>query len=338
MTATGSAAMLDHLAAMTDHKGLFEHAEMSTPRVEHGYCTDDNARMLVVTSREADAAQAGRLSRTALSFVLSAQSSDGRVRNRMDASGRWQDRLSTDDCWGRSLWAFGVAATSHDNRDVRSSALASFDKSVRQRSRWSRAMAFAALGAADIAAAHPGHVGARALLRSAVGIIGRPASGPWAWPEPALRYANATLAEATIAAGSALGDAEVLERGLAMLGWLLDRETSDGHLSVTGAAGRRPWENGPQFDQQPIEVAAMADACWRAHQLTGDRRWALGVRLAAIWFEGANDAGVPMRDIVTGGAFDGLRADGVNLNQGAESTLALVSTTQRAAALRAVVS
>ena len=54
---------------------------------------------------------------------------------------------------------------------------------------------------------------------------------------PRLTYANAAIAEALIAAGEALGDKAVLADGLALLGWLLDVETSAGHLSVT--AGRR---------------------------------------------------------------------------------------------------
>ncbi len=59
---------------------------------------------------------------------------------------------------------------------------------------------------------------------------------------------------------------------------------------------------------------------------------------AAEWFDGANDTGVMMRDLDSGGGFDGLRSDGVNLNQGAESTLALISTRQRAQTLTESVS
>ncbi len=41
-----------HLIAMTDGRGTFEHALYREPRPEHGYCTDDMARVLVVTARE----------------------------------------------------------------------------------------------------------------------------------------------------------------------------------------------------------------------------------------------------------------------------------------------
>ena len=82
--------------------------------------------------------------------------------------------------------------------------------------------------------------------------------------KPRLTYANATLPEAMIAAGTALDRPELLRRGLELLGWLLARETRQGHLSVTPVGGSGPDDDGPGFDQQPIEVAALADACARA--------------------------------------------------------------------------
>lgn len=74
----------------------------------------------------------------------------------------------------------------------------------------------------------------------------------------------------------------------------------------------------------------MADACHRAYTVTGDPAWVHGVTAAAAWFRGSNDVGLVMFDGLTGGGYDGLHAERVNLNQGAESTLALVSTMQRA--------
>jgi hypothetical protein len=330
--------MFDHLTALTGRHGLYEHACGTRPRVEHGYCTDDNARMLVVAAREPDDGAPGRLGRVALDFTLAAQSPDGLTRNRMDADGHWTDRASTDDCWGRSLWAFGAAATHHEHPSIRAAAAAAFDRGARQRSRWSRAMAFAALGAADVATIDPTHGPARDVLRDAARVIGSPPGGTWTWPDGRLTYANAALAEATIAAGATLADARLLDRGLAMLRWLLERQTRRGHLSLIGTAGADVTSDGPQFDQQPIEAAALADACWRAYTLTGGTRWADGVRQAAAWFHGANDTGAVMHDPASGGAFDGLTPHGVNLNQGAESTLAFISTCQRARSLTPVAS
>jgi len=320
----------DHLARLSDHRGLFEHAAGTVRREELGYCTDDNARLLVVTAREPDDnAPARHLGRIALDFVLAAQDGEGRCRNRMNRSGRWTDRAGTEDCWGRGLWGLGTAATHHRDPAIRDGAARGFDQGVRQRSPWPRAMAFAALGAAEVLAFDRGHDPARALLVDALEVIGTVPPGAWAWPEPRLSYANAALAEAVITAGAALDSTTDRDQGLAMLAWLLALETRHEHLSVTGVGGRGPDDRGPQFDQQPIEAAAMADACWRAYTLTGDRAWSRGVAAAAGWFTGDNDTGLPMYDDRSGGGFDGLQPAGVNVNQGAESTLAFVSTMQR---------
>lgn len=309
---------------------MFEHAEGSRPRIEHGYCVDDNARLLIVASRDSESPRAQQLSGLALQFVLASQMSDGRCRNRMNADGVWTDRASTDDCWGRAIWGLGVAATQHHDENVRAAALQGFTVSVERRSTTRRSMAFAALGAADVLGALPEHAGARVFLRDALIALGTIPAGSWRWPEARLTYANAALAEAVIAAGSALDEGVDRDRGLAMLAWLINLETPLGHLSVTGTAGRSAGQEGPQFDQQPIEAAAMADACWRALAITGESAWVRGLQSAAAWFEGENDAGMVMHDPKTGGGYDGLLSNGVNKNQGAESTLAYLSTMQRA--------
>jgi hypothetical protein len=83
-------------------------------------------------------------------------------------------------------------------------------------------------------------------------------------------------------------------------------------------------------------VSTLADACARAAAVDTNPIWPDGVRAAAAWFMGDNDAQEPMWDQDTGGGYDGLHADGVNSNQGAESTLAVISTLQQAHRLSTV--
>ncbi len=80
----------------------------------------------------------------------------------------------------------------------------------------------------------------------------------------------------------------------------------------------------------------MAVACARAMTVDNNRLWMDGVMASANWFQGRNDGSVVMWDPETGGAFDGLEADGANQNQGTESTLALLSTLQHARSLMSV--
>jgi len=328
-----------HLLAMTDARGTFEHARLSEPRPANGYCTDDVARVLLVATRQPDPAPAIRdLARRSLRFLGDAQAPDGRYRNRLSRSGQWEDQPGLEDCWGRSVWALGTAAAGAADGTMRTMAMAQFDRAARQRSPWPRAMAFAALGAAEVLTEWPDHAVARDLLMAVAAGMQRQAlqaePALWPWPEERLRYANAVVPDAMIAAGAALEKPRLLGDGLALLGWLLEHESSDGHLSVTPAGGAGPGDRRPGFDQQPIEVAALADACARAAAVDRDPRWARGVTAAAAWFMGDNDGQRVMWDPATGGGFDGLHADRVNLNQGAESTLALVATFQHAQAMR----
>jgi hypothetical protein len=323
---------------MSDAIGMFEHADHATPRREHGYCTDDMARLLIVTVREPEGgAGVGDLRRLAFRFLASAQSPTGRIRNRREVGGRWEDRHGVEDCWGRSVWAFGTAARGAGGSWLGDSALACFNRSASQRSPHRRSMAFAALGAAEVVAFDGAHRRARELLADAVEMIGPMPDDPrWPWPEPRLTYANAAIPEALIAAGDALGRPTVVADGLRVLSWMLDRQTVDGHLSLIPATGAAPGDGPGRFDQQPIEAAALADACARAWAVTGDDEWRRGVDRAIAWFEGINDLGVAMCDERTGGGYDGLTQSGANINQGAESTLAMIATLQHASSFERV--
>ncbi len=322
----------DHLFEMTDDRGTFEHARYSKPRRGLGYCTDDMARVMVVAAREPFPAQAVRdLSRISLRFLVDAQGADGSYRNRLSRRGHWEDRPALEDCWGRSIWGLGTAASCSEDRWLCEVATAELASAVRRRSRYPRAMAFAALGAAELLLVQPDHLGAHALLADAADGMAPPqANAAWPWPEARLRYANAVLPEAMILAGAVLDRPRLLQHGLDLLAWLLDHETVDGHLSVTPVGGSGPGDAQPAFDQQPIEVAALADACARAATVDSDRRWVDGLDAAEAWFLGDNDGRHVMWDPDTGGGFDGLTPDGPNLNQGTESTLALLSTLQHA--------
>lgn len=320
----------EHLYRLSDDAGLFEHAEFTRPRRRHGYCVDDVARGLLVAAREEQPSPRLRtMSTMYLRFVLDAQAPDGRFRNRRGTDLRWQDEPTVEDCWGRALWGLGTAAARRP--DLAELALPAFDRGAGLRSEWSRAMAFAALGAVEILRVRPEHLAARALLADAVTVIGRPEQrAQWRWPELRLRYANAALPEVLISAGMLLDDAQALEDGLTMLDWLVQVESERGHFSITPVDGWSLGEPRPAFDQQPIELAAIADACAAAFDVTGDPRWADAVQLAAAWFVGANDARVSLVDPISGGGCDGLLSVGRNENQGAESTLAMISTFQQA--------
>ncbi len=316
MTA-GPLPVFDHVLHLSDRRGTFEHALLGEPERSGGYCTDDMARLLVVATRQPDPGGAvNGLAGLAVRFLNDAQSYAGTCRNRMDGKGNWLDQPTLEDWWGRCLWALGTAAAHSSVGLVRRVAVIQFERAAKVRSPFPRAMAYAALGAAEILSVEPDHAIARALLTAYADSVPEPSEdAEWPWPEAQLSDANAVVAEAMIAAGTVLERPELCRQGLDLLGWLLNYET----------AGERQ-----AFDRQPVEVAALSDACARAAGVDANSKWPDGVRAAVAWFEGANDAGQPMWDPATGGGFDGLHAEGVDRNQGAASTLAVLSALQNA--------
>jgi hypothetical protein len=321
-----------HLHRLTDETAIFEHADLATPLVESGYRVDDVARALVVVCREPrPAPNVSGLMRRYLDFVLAAVNSSGKVHSRMAVDGAWCDEPGLGDWWGHAVWALGVAATSAQTTGMQARALAGFRIAAQQSSPELRPMAFAAIGAGDLLSHRPEEQSARALLRNAVETIWwEDCDDSWPWPEARLGYANGALAEAMIIGGELLVNNPALSRGLEMLEFLLQTEKQDGHMSVTPVGGRGRDEPPSGNDQQPIEVAAIADACATAYRVTMDRHWLTGIQVAWRWFVGDNDAGVPMFDPATGGGYDALEANGRSLNQSAESTLAMLSTAQHA--------
>ena len=321
-----------HLRRLTNATGLWEHARFLKPRMEHGFCTDDNARGLLVASRptspSSDLVDLGEIY---LRFVLDARTGSGQFHNRRGADGAWIDEVGGDDSQGRAWWGLGTVANSGPTPWMRQAALDAFASSGSFESPHLRSNAYAALGAAQVLAIDPGHAAAAGLLGRTSGLIAAAASERIPWPEARLAYDNARLPEALLAAGKARGDRHLISVGLRLLEWLVRVETNHDHFSFTQAGGCAPGARRPAFDQQPIEAAAMAEACYLAWTITSQPVWRQRSLDAAWWFMGRNDNAMVLYDPETGGTCDGLTEQSVNENRGAESTLAGITALQIAA-------
>ncbi len=322
---------LTHLKRMSTSVGLYEHAKFEEPRPEHGYCVDDVSRGLILLCKESDLDEDSlQLINVYLGFTLKAIAPDGRCHNRMNTQGVWTDRPSTEDCWGRAIWALGVCAVNAPEDIQRRRALEGFRILSLASTRNLMGLAFAALGAGEVLLADPKNASAKKILvETRRRIVPLDSSDTWYWPESRLRYSNGSVAQAVLLAGQALGDEETTKRGIRMLEFLIDIETEGDRFSVTPVGGRGPHDERPGFDQQPIELAAITNACMQAWTITGEDKWLAEVHRAWLWFLGSNDAGMKMFIPDTGAGYDGLHLHGPNLNQGAESTIAMLSTAQQ---------
>lgn len=327
----------DHMLALSDDTGLLQHATYSVPNRFEGYCVDDNARALVLTSQldscGGSSAETDRLQTQALSFVHhSFDQSTGRFRNFMSYDRRWLEDKGSEDSHGRSMWGLGCVISRSRNQGRRHLAREIFDRAALAVSATTspRTWAYAILGAAEYLTAEPDDVKTEGLVRLLAnrlsGLFNVTARGNWAWFEDRLAYANARLSQALMVAGDILKDKRLVETGLDSLHWLARiQTTNDGVFAPIGVRGFGQGETREWFDQQPLEAAGMVSASALAHSLTGDRVWKTEVERSLGWFLGDNMLGIPVFDARTGGCFDGLHEDGVNQNQGAESTLSYLT-------------
>jgi hypothetical protein len=157
----------------------------------------------------------------------------------------------------------------------------------------------------------------------------------WPWPEDTLTYENALLPRALIVAGHRLRADVMLRIGLQVLDWLIVIQTApQGHLSPIGNGWWSRRGTKSQFDQQPIEATALLLAAEAAHRATGEPRYLAAMERSYAWFLGSNDLRRRIAHPARGAASDGLTPDGVNANEGAESTLMWLMAAEHIRAMR----
>jgi len=329
---------LNHLRAMTDDTGVLQHALFSVPRYEDGYCLDDNARALLLTTLIEDAGTDDRptthsLSSRYLAFVGHAFNKDLKsYRNFMAYSREWLEARGSEDSQGRALWALGAVVGRSRESGFRSLGGELFHAALPavEELESSRAWAFALLGIHEYLRAFQGESAVEVLqkrlseqLLSRFETNGR---GDWPWCEDILAYDNARLPQALIVSGNRLGHREMVAAGLASLRWLNEIQRSDeGYFAPIGSNGFYPRQaEKARFDQQPLEACATVSACLDAWRVTGDEMWTDEMWRAFSWFLGENDLRASLYDPATGGCRDGLHPDRPNENQGAESTISFL--------------
>ncbi len=328
---------LTHVCHMTDSKGMFQHANFTTPNLAEGYCTDDNARALILTLLLGQSGYRPQLVKalgaTYASFVNHAfEPGTRRFHNFLDSDGNWLDEHGSEDSHGRALWALGAAAGRAPHGSLRLMAERRFAQALPSVLDFTspRAWAFTLIGIHEyLRRLHddPLAMDVRDVLTRRLTRVFDIVAGPgWTWFEEGLSYDNAKLAHALMISGYDTAESSVFARGVQALRWLVGVQTSKcGQLRPIGSNGfyRR---NGvrAEFDQQPIEAQSTISACLEAYRITADPWWHEQAQSAFDWFLGWNDLGIELYCPQTGGCRDGLHPDRGNENQGAESTLAFL--------------
>ncbi|HEY2786462.1 MAG TPA: glycosyltransferase family 4 protein [Fimbriiglobus sp.] len=328
---------LGHLSRMSDDTGMLQHATHTIPNFAEGYCTDDNARALLLTVLLEELGQekpeTDRLVTRYAAFLQAAFNPEKRrFRNFLGFDRRWLEETGSEDSHGRALWALGTCVGRSQRPDLPSWAATHFELALPAilETTSPRAWAFALLGIREYLRRLGGdRLAAQirdTLTARLLDIYDRTATPEWPWFENILSYDIARLPQALIASESTGGNSRARDVGLSTLTWLVAVQTApQKHFRAIGSNGfYRKGGDRARFDQQPVEANATVSACLEAYRVTQDPVWMTEARSAFEWFLGRNDLGHELYDPRTGGCSDGLQEDRVSRNQGAESTLAFL--------------
>ena len=321
---------LAHLAKLTDGFGIIQFAKHTEPDLRYGYAVDDNARAMIVAAMAAKREYPGALDllKTYLAFVQFVQKPNGSFANLVNAKHKIPHQPESHDAQGRTLWGLGfVCGQEHLPAELRKTAGKLFQKALGTivRIESPRAAAFAIIGLYWYLQTKQS-VKARNLLEKLaerqLKRFGETASKEWPWFEDSLTYSNSKLSESLLYAYAACKKKAYLSCAEKSLEFLIQTTFAKGYFSSIGQngwyarSGKRAY-----FDQQPEDACSMAQTLLVAYQITGKERYLKLAHDAFQWFLGKNHLNQMVYDETTGGCYDGLGQQTINLNQGAESTI-----------------
>lgn len=321
-----------HLRRLVDGTGIVQHATGSVPLLSSGYCVDDVARLIPVARALAEVdEQWATVQARSVSFVAHAMAdvevgSGAVMHNFLDWNRTWLDTPSFGDHVGRAAWGLATVADDPQCRDVAAGVIS------RILGEWPRTAALHPIAYAILAQTTApslvNHQRIRAMVTQLVAAHRTRQAEGWKWFETRLRYDYAVFPHALISAGAMLRDGAVVELGLTTLRWLDEISDGGGHYRFVGCHGLGLGETKAlSGDEQPLEAFGLMRAHMCAYQVTNDVWHRDRALRAQAWFYGVNRLQEPVVD-GDGGCFDGLMEEGVNRNQGAESTLAFVAARQ----------
>ena len=322
---------LSHLITMTDKFGIIQFAHQSKPDIESGYTLDDNARALLVCTMHYEKFKEYRhlpLIKTYLNYIQYVQAKDGKLYNYVDKHKKINSEDWSKDAQGRALWALGyLISSSSIPTDFKRQAENIFLKSLPSTSEMEspRSIAFTIKGLYFYNKEKNSQQikeNIKKLSDQLQSFYKSNSHKEWQWFEPFLTYANSKLPEALLYAYISTKDKTYLETALESLNFLISKTFKN---SVFIPIGQKGWyikdNQRAYYDQQPIEAAYTTQTLILAHKITNEEKYRSHAIDTFQWFIGKNSLNQVIYNTTTGGCYDGLGKNTINLNQGAESTL-----------------
>ena len=324
---------LEHVIRLTDDTGIVQHAKYGIPNLKEGYCVDDNSRALIMTLmayRQNKDPEAVNLMPIYLSFIHYMQRENGNFRNFLSFSRQFLDDYGSDDSFGRTIWALGYLLRFPPNDAFKQIGRELFFKSVQhfENIQSIRGAANAIIGISYYLKDATGDEGMVNIMNGMVKVLTDAyklhSNDGWNWFEDVMAYDNAILPLALFSAYEITGNEEVFRIAMESTGSLESKTLASGFFIPIGNQGwlRKGDSSVTEFDQQSIDVMAMVLLYYRIFQVTKHQVYIERMFTCYLWFLGENSLRLPLFDHETNGCCDGLEQQGLNRNQGAESTLA----------------
>lgn len=329
---------LKHISKLTTNFGMIQFSKINQPDIESGYTLDDNARAMVATCQYLELYKNDEYVdkvATYLNFIKYCFQVDGNFLNYVN-----EDRLFTmqneetnlEDSNGRAVWALGYLISLEDYFPdyIIEDAILLFEKATSRLNKLhsTRAMAFAIKG---LYYANLSYTSTSNLLllteltNRLVQMYLHETETKWQWFESYLTYGNSILPEALLCAYMATGELRYKEIAKSSFDFLLSKTFTEKSIKVISNKGWLQKATAPTEvvigGEQAIDVAYTILALNKFYLCFKDETYAKKMNVAFSWFLGNNHLQQIIYNPCTGGCYDGLEDNYVNLNQGAESTV-----------------
>lgn len=330
---------LNHLKKMTTHFGVIQFSIINQPNLESGYTLDDNARALVAMCQHYELFRDENdliNIEIYLHFIVFCLQKNGRFLNYVNTNYEFttQNNENLDDSNGRAIWALGFLLSLKNivPNDLIETANTTLIKAISNvlDIHSTRAMAFIIKGI-YLSDLHQNSFEKTQIIEHLANKLAQmyyhEADEKWQWFESYLTYANSILPEALLCAYWATNDSAYQKIAKKTFDFLLSKTFNKNSIKVISNKG---WlhNNKTNLEQiggeQPIDVAYTIIALNKFYQEFGLERYLEKMHGAFNWFLGDNHLQQIIYNPCTGGCYDGLEEDYINLNQGAESTISFI--------------
>lgn len=328
---------IDHIFNLTDDTGIMQHSLYSVPDPNKGYTTDDNSRALIAASMLYEIYKDKKyleLIYKYMSFLAYAQNNKGTFKNFMKYNREFTEDEGSEDCFGRCLWALGYVLNTSLQEGLKNAAVFLIKKAIPNvlRLNYLRGKAYSLIGLCLLYKAGINKFD-KNQIKNSINLLSNDISEQyrtnkdekWKWFEDTITYSNAVIPWSLLKSYSITKREESLDIALNSMEFLESICFKNGYFKPVGCKG---WfKKGSlvaEFDEQPLEACETSLMYIEAYHVLKDKEYLEKAVQCSKWFLGENSKKVSLIDEDTGGCYDGITCDGVNLNEGAESIISKI--------------